>query len=47
MVFENHLLWAENECALVYNFFAATILDNFFDNLVLFKNVAKKFLLIS
>ena len=46
MVFVQPLLSAENEWAFVYNnFLAATVVDKLFDNLVLFKNVEKKFLL--
>ena len=37
MVFVHHLLLVENEQAFVYNFFAVTIVDNLFDNPVLFK----------
>ena len=40
-------LSAENELAFVHNFFAATIVKNFFDNPVLIKIEQKKFLWIS
>ena len=46
MVFAHYLLPKENE--LVFdNFIAVAIVDNHFDNPVLFKNVEKVFLLIS
>ena len=37
----------ENAFTFAYNFIAAAIVDNFLDNLVLFKNVEKSFLLRS
>ena len=42
-----YLLSEENKLAFVHNFFVATIVDNLFDNPVLFKNFEKAFLLIS
>ena len=45
MLFVHHLLLAENEWPFVCNFFAATIVDNLFDNPVLFKNAEKIFLI--
>ena len=39
------MVCAENEWAFVNNFFAATIVDYLFDNLDLFKNDEKNFLI--
>ena len=37
----------ENALTFAYNFIAAAIVDKFLDNLILFKNVEKSFLLRS
>ena len=47
MVYVQLLLSAEIERDFVYNFFAATIANNLFDNPVLFKNVKKLFVIDS
>ena len=39
MVFVHHFLSAQNEWAPVYNFFAATVVVNVFDNPVPYENV--------
>ena len=45
MVLVHHFLTVENEWAFVYNFFAATIGDNLFDNPVLFRKCWENFLI--
>ena len=41
----HHFLFVENKRAFVYNFPAATMVDNLFNNPVLFNNVQKMFLI--
>ena len=45
MVFVYHLLSVENKWALIYYFFGATLFNNLFDNLALFKNMTKIFVI--
>ena len=46
MVFVHPMLSDEQWMSL-FNTFTATIVDNFFDNLALFKNVKKCFIIVS